>query len=75
MKPSPGISSKSKGIKKETHFRSAKYSKDKASEDDFEEGEVVEKPELYPLTLEVKLADSFVFEIGFYSKESGQEMV
>jgi hypothetical protein len=46
----PGISLKSKGIKKSTD-----KTKKKQVEDDFEEGEVVELPELYPVVIEANL--------------------
>lgn len=43
----PGISAKSKSIKKGTEKSHSK----KKQEEDFEEGEVVELPELYPVLL------------------------
>lgn len=68
------MSSKSKVIKKEVKRETNSKSK-KEEEDEFEEGEVVEKPELYPIVVQVALSsllgdEKFKVNIGYSFTET-----
>jgi hypothetical protein len=68
------VSSKSKVIKKEVKRETNSKSK-KEEEDEFEEGEVVEKPELYPIVVQVALSsllgdEKFKVNIGYSFTET-----